>query len=159
MTDARFEDGVERRLALRAETAEDVPVLSALVQDAVLTGRDLARDRRRRRFALLLNRFRWEDLEAAARERRPYERVRSLLVIDGALSVEAQGMPPRDADTVLSLLGIGFVAGEDGAGVLTLTFAGDGAVRVTVECVDLTLTDVTRPYRAPSGKAPRHPED
>lgn len=157
-TDARFEDGAERPMALRAETTEDLPVLSALVQDAVLPASEMRYDRRRRRFALLINRFRWEDREAAARQGRPFERVRSLLVIDGALSVQAQGMPDRAADTVLSLLSLAFEPGEDGAGHLTLTFAGDGAVRLTVECLDVTLTDVTQPYRAPSGKAPAHPD-
>jgi hypothetical protein len=146
-------------MALRAEAAGDLPVLSALVQDAVLSAADMRLDRRRRRFALLVNRFRWEDREAAARQGRPFERVRSLLVIDGVLAVQAQGMPDRSADTVLSLLALGFEAGEDGAGHLTLTFAGDGAVRLAVECIDVTLTDVTRPYRAPSGKAPTHPVD
>jgi hypothetical protein len=155
--DARFEDGAERPLALRAETAEDLPALSALVQDAVLPATELRYDRRRRRFALLLNRFRWEDREAAARQGRPFERVRSVLIIDGVLAAQAQGMPGRSAETVLSLLALGFEPGAEGAGHLTLTFAGDGAVRLAVECLDVTLTDVTRPYRAPSGKAPTHP--
>ena len=159
MNDARFEDGAERPLALRAEAAEDLPVLSALVQDAVLPAAEMRYDRRRRQFALLLNRFRWEDRDAAARQGRPFERVRSVLAIAGALTVQAQGMPDRTADTVLSLLSLGFEPGADGAGILTLTFAGDGAVRVSVECLDVTLTDVTRPYRAPSGKAPSHPAD
>jgi hypothetical protein len=149
--DARFEDGAERPMALRAEAAEDVTILSALVQDAVLPASEMRYDRRRRRFALLLNRFRWEDREAAARQGRPFER--------GVLSAQAQGMPGRAEDTVLSLLALAFEPGADGAGHVMLTFAGDGAVRLAVECIDLTLTDVTRPYRAPSGKAPTHPAD
>ncbi len=159
MTDARFEDGAERPLALRAEGAADVPVLSALVQDAVLTAADLRYERRRHRFALMLNRFRWEDRAAAERQRRPVERVRSILVIDGVLGAAQQGMPPRGADTVLSLLSVAFEGEGDGAGALVLTFAGDGAVRLTVECIDLTLTDVTRPWKATSGRAPSHPAD
>jgi hypothetical protein len=47
-------------------------------------------------------------------------------------------------------------AGEDGTGVLTLVLAGDGAVALEVEALDVTLQDVTRPYLAPSGKAPDH---
>ncbi|MFN3643205.1 MAG: DUF2948 family protein [Gemmobacter sp.] len=156
--DARFEDGGERPLALRAEAPEDVAILSALVQDAVLPAADLRYERRKRRFALLLNRFRWEDRAAAERSGRPYERVRSLLVIDFVLAAKTQGLPGRDGDTVLSLLAIAYEPGAEGAGTLTLTFAGDGALRLAVECVDLTLTDVTRPWRAPSGKAPQHPD-
>jgi hypothetical protein len=158
MTDARFADGAERPLALRAESAEDLPALSALMQDAVLPASALRYDRRRRRFAMLVYRFRWEDRAAAERQRRPYERVRSLVVIDGALSAQTQGMPQRDAGSVLALLAIGFEPAAGGGGALTLTFAGNAAVRLSVECIDLTLTDVSRPWRARSGKAPAHPD-
>jgi hypothetical protein len=39
-----------------------------------------------------------------------------------------------------------------------LTLAGDGAIRLSVEALDVTLKDVTRPYVAPSGKLPGHPD-
>jgi len=156
--DARFEDGAERPLRLKAETPEDVAVISSLLQDAVLTGADLRHDPRRRRFDLLLNRFRWEDADAASRQKRAFERVRTVLGIGDVLKVSHQGLQSRAPDQVLSLLAIDFAPGEDGTGVLTLTLSGDGALQLQVECVDLTLTDVTRPYRAPSGSQPKHPD-
>ncbi len=156
--DARFEDGAERPLRLKVEDAEDLAVVSALVQDAVLPATDMKWQRASRRFSLLINRFRWEDKAAAERRGRDVERVQSLLVIDDVLKVFQQGLDVRDADTILSLLTLTFDAGEDGTGRLILTFAGDGAVALDVEAVNLVLQDVTRPYAAPSGKAPRHPE-
>ena len=51
---------------------------------------------------------------------------------------------------------LAFAAGPDGTGTLTLTLAGDGAVALSVEALEVTLKDVTRPYRAPSGKVPSH---
>lgn len=59
---------------------------------------------------------------------------------------------------ILSLLSVGWEAGEDGTGRLVLTLAGDGAIALETECVNVTLQDVTRPYEAPSKKAPEHPE-
>jgi hypothetical protein len=159
MTDARFEDGAERPLRLIAQDADDLRVISALCQDAVLPATEMRWDRRRRRFAVLLNRFRWEDRAAAEAARRPYERARALLVIDGVLAVRSLGIDRADRDLVLSLLSLDWVAGEDGAGTLTLVLAGDGAVALSVEALEVSLQDVTRPYRAPSGKAPSHPED
>jgi hypothetical protein len=70
--------------------------------------------------------------------------------------VVSQGIDRGDPDLVLSLLAIGFEPGADGTGRLVLTLAGDGAVAVEVECLDVTLADVTRPYAAPSGRAPGH---
>ena len=87
--DARFEDGAERPLRLRAETAEDLAVISALVQDAVGQTSDIAWMPRHRRFTLLLNRFRWEDSARARRQNRPFERVRCLLTIESATRVRA----------------------------------------------------------------------
>jgi hypothetical protein len=156
--DARFEDGAEAPLNLRAETTEDLGVLSALLQDAVLSGADMAWDRKARRLALLVNRFRWEDRAAAELRGRSYERVRSLLLVEGALTVASQGLTRGDGDTVLSILSLAWEPGEDGAGAITLTLAGDGAIRVGAEYLGVTLRDVTRPYAAPSGMTPRHPD-
>lgn len=158
LEDARFEDGAERALRLRAETAEDLAVISALTQDAIGQTSEIAWMPRHRRFAMLLNRFRWEDDAAARRQGRPFERVQALLSIEGTLRARANGIDPRDRDLVLSLLAIRFEPGEDGAGVLRLALAGDGEIALDVECLEVVLTDVSRPYLAPSGRAPGHPE-
>ncbi len=147
--DASFEDGAERPLNLGAADVDDLQVLSALAQDAVFPGSEMRWLREDRQFALLLNRFRWED------DRAEPERVRALLVISDVTGVASQGVA-RDADTILSLLSVTFEPGEDGTGHVILTLAGDGAVRASVEALDVRLKDVTRPYTAPSRKAPRH---
>lgn len=156
MTDARFQDGGEEPLRLVAQDAEDLKVISTLVQDAVLPVTELKYDAKRRRFALLLNRFRWEDRQEAERVGRAYERVRSVLVVEDVLKVQSFGFDRTDKDLVLSLLSLDFAPDTDGAGRLTLTLAGDGAIALGVEALEIRLDDVTRPYRAPSGKAPRH---
>ena len=68
MNDARFADADPAPLALVAQDVEDLTVISALVQDAVLPVTEITYDMRHRQLALLLNRFRWEDAEAARRE-------------------------------------------------------------------------------------------
>jgi hypothetical protein len=156
MTDARFEEGGEGPLRLVAQDGDDLKVIAALVQDAVLPVTELKYDARHRRFALLLNRFRWEDRAEAEAVGRAYERVRSVLVIEDVRKVQSFGFDRADRDLVLSLLSMSFEPGEDGTGRLTLTLAGDGAIALDVETLDLRLDDVTRPYRAPSGKVPRH---
>lgn len=158
MSDARFEDGAEAPLRLKVETPDDLAVLAALLQDAVLSGADIHYDRKARRLGLLLNRFRWEDRGHAEAQRRPYERVRALLLVSDVRAVQLQGLHPGATDTVLSLLDIGWQPGADGSGRLLLTLAGDGAIAAEVECLNLALRDVTRPYVAPSHKAPSHPE-
>lgn len=156
MSDATFDDGREAPLNLGALSPEDLQVISSLTQDAVFGIGDLTWRADIHRFAILLNRFRWEDHDAATLKGRPYERVRSLLVIDHVLGVSSQGINRGDKDLVLSLLGLTFEPSEEGAGHLMLTLAGDGALRLSVEALEITVKDVTRPYAAPSGKAPDH---
>ena len=151
--DARFEDGRETPLNLGAVSPQDLEVLAALTQDAVFPITEIAWQASRRRFAVLLNRFRWED---DGRARHGAERVQALLVVDHVLGVASHGVDRSDRDLILSLLSLTFEPGEDGSGHLLLTLAGDGALRLEVEALEVSLKDVTRPYTAPSGKAPTH---
>lgn len=160
MDDARFEDGaVERPMRLKAETSDDLVVISSLVQDAVAQTSDISWLAKKRRFALLLNRFRWEDAEAAKRTSRPFERVQSMVAIESVLNVKGQGIDPEDKSIALNLLSISFDPGEDGAGSVSLVFAGDGAIVLDVECLDVSLQDMSRPYVARAQRVPSHPED
>ena len=79
-----------------------------------------------------------------------------MLVVEDVTAVRSQGVPRGDDGTVLSLLSIEFEAGPDGTGTLALTFAGDGTIELQVEALEVLLRDVTRPYRAPSGRTPQH---
>jgi hypothetical protein len=156
LTDASFEDGGEQPLRLKALDAEDLGVLAALAQDAVFPASEMRLDSKARRFALLLNRFRWEDAPNAERRKRDFERVQSVLVIEDVMSVKTQGVSKDDPDMVFSLLSISFEPSEDGMGQVLLTLAGDGAIAIEVEALEVVLRDVTRPYVAPSKKAPAH---
>jgi Protein of unknown function (DUF2948) len=156
MTDAGFEDGADQSLRLIAQDVDSLGVFAALLQDAVFPITEMTYAKPRRRFALLLNRFRWEDRDAADRAGRKYERVQSLLVFEDVLSVQTNGIDRSEKDSVLSLLDMRFDQGQDGMGSLTLLLAGGGAIALQLESLDATLRDTTRPYFAPSGKAPDH---
>lgn len=158
MADAKFEDGVENPLRLKAETTSDLTIISTLVQDAVGQNSEISWLAKKHRFAILLNRFRWEDEAAAKKQGRPFERVQSTLIVESCLNVSAQGIDPNDKDMAFNLLSVAFETGEDGAGRVVFTLAGDGAIALDVECLDVTLTDVSRPYIARSQQIPTHPE-
>lgn len=148
--DARFEDAGDGPVALRALEAEDVPVISALVQDAVFPAAEMRWDPARRRFAVLINRFRWERREGAP------ERVQAVLAVEDVLKVSSQGIDRKDPDLVFSILALTWTPSEDGMGRLEVVLAGDGAIALDVEALEITLKDVTQPYGAISGKAPEH---
>lgn len=152
--DARFEDGREAPLNLGALDAEDLKVISSLTQDAVFPASEMRWHQKGARFALLLNRVRWED---TGKTRHAAERVQSVLMFNNVQRVSTQGVTKGDADTILSLLHIEFNETDAPSGDVLLTLAGDGAIRLSVEALEVTLKDVTKPYVAPSRKLPEHP--
>ncbi len=156
MVDASFQDGNENPVRLLAQTVEDLEVISTLVQDAVGQNSEVSWMPRHNRFALMINRFRWEDQANATLQSRPFERVQATLVISNVLKAGADGINSRDKESIFSVLSIAFVSQEDAAGEVVVTLAGDGAIRLKVECLDVCLTDMSRPYKARAKLAPAH---
>lgn len=132
------------RFILKAGDAEDLEIISARLQDAVGRLKDFIWLPKERRFAVLLNRFRWEDAKG------PGTRVQAALRFDGVSRVQSSHVKQGAADAVVSLLAIRFTqAGDsDPGGMIELTLAGGGAFRLAVECIDVELTDLTRPWTA-----------
>lgn len=128
-----------RALRLIAEDADDLQVISAAVQDAVLKAENLKYDRRRRRFTLEVNRFQWEDAKS---KRGPKGRVRTLLAVDGVLGVKSRAVSKVDPDMVMSLLSMEFLPDQEPpGGKLSILFSGDGELELKVEALDVTLLD------------------
>ena len=137
MADDRSLAAGDSRLLLLANEPDEVPVLSALLQDATVRTADLAWEPRARRLTLLVNRFRWEA---------DATRVRCAFRVESVLRLQRRGWP---GDAVLDLLAV-TVDGDD----LLLTFAGGAALRASVECVDLILEDLGAPW--PAARVPAH---
>jgi hypothetical protein len=142
-----------RALRLRAEDAEDLAVLAACLQDALVAVGAMSFDARRRRFVMALNRFCWE-CESPRRFGQQHQRVATGLRVEGVQSVRAQGIDRSKGDNVLELLSILGEAGPEGAATLIFVFAGGGAVRLEVECIDCYLADLDQPVPVPV--RPRH---
>jgi hypothetical protein len=156
MSDAKFEDGGDRPLRLKALDSDDLAVMSSLTQDAVFPASEMRWARKARRVALLLNRFRWEDAPNAKIGKRSVERVQAVMSIEDVMSVKSQGVQAGDADTIMSLLSVSFEPSTDGRGRVLMTLSGDGAIAIEVEALEIMLADVTRPYIAPSKSVPQH---
>ncbi len=149
MTETRA--AADAPLRLLAEDADDLSVISAALQDAVLKIGDITFEPKARRLTLALNRFRWEK-----GVKRP-ERVRSGLQLNGVLKVQARNLRRDARNAVLSLLDVTFEpsgAPEDPGGAVILRFAGDGDMRAQVEALDVALADVSPPW--PARRAPSH---
>jgi hypothetical protein len=133
-------------LKLMAEDAADLDIIAAAAQDALLQVGDISYDNKARRFAAMLNRFRWEN----AGEAGPFERVRSALSFESVLSVKSRKLRMDAPDGVASLLSIGFMPdAEPPGGEVRLVLAGGGEIALKVECLDAILMDMGAPWRTP----------
>jgi hypothetical protein len=130
------------RLKLIAFDADDLAVLSAHLQDAILKVDDMAYLPREKRCALIVRRFDW-DGAAKSRDRR-LQRRQTALRFERVLAARTSGLDLGKKGDVLSLLAIRFEprANEDPAGAVTLYFAGGGAIQLDVECIEAELKDL-----------------
>jgi hypothetical protein len=126
-------------LKLLAFDEEDLQVISAHVQDAVVRVGDMGYARGDRRFALLMNRFDWESIDG---RRSKGLRKRAALHFDAVQSVVTNGFDVNARDGVLELLAITFSTIDGPAGIVELSFAGGGTVRLGVECLEARLADL-----------------
>jgi hypothetical protein len=144
-------------LKLVALDGEDLEVLAAHLQDAVLLVGDIAYLPKEERFAALVNRFDWASaLTDGANGRKSYERRRSALRFERVRSCQTLHIRTQAKDAVLSLLTISFEPTDPPSGYLLLTFAGGAAVRLEVDYIEATLTDLGPVWR--TRLQPRHPE-
>lgn len=133
-------------LRLLAEDPQDLEIISAAMQDAVLKVGDVVYEAKARRLTIAFNRYRWEAGGG--------ERVRCGLQLAGVLNVQTRKIRRGAKDAILELLAMTFTPAEAPGGAITLTFAGGGDLRATVECVDAVLADVSPPWRTP--REPAH---
>jgi hypothetical protein len=123
-------------LKLAAFDADDLSVVSAHLQDAVIRVGDVTYLPEQRRFVLVGRRFDWE-----AGEREPRRRLTGCH-FDRVLAVKTRGIDRSRPDDVLNLLAITFEAGEAPSGAATLHFAGDACIRLEVECIESLMKDL-----------------
>lgn len=144
-------------LKLIALDIDDLAVVSAHVQDAVLKVGDMAYLPRQRRLAMLLRRFDWQG--AAGESNVGLERRQAALRFERVLKAQFTGLDPGRKADVLSLLAIRFeaAAADDPKGIATLQFSGGAAIRLEIECVEVELRDLGPAWRTKS--RPRHPGD
>jgi hypothetical protein len=133
-------------LKLLAQDAEDLEVISAAMQDAVMKVGDIAFEPKAKRLTIGFNRYRWETGGGA--------RVRAGVQLAGVLKVETRKIRQGAPDAVLELLAMTFEAGEAPGGAVILSFAGGGDLRASVECVEAVLADVSEPW--PTRRKPAH---
>ncbi|WP_296738880.1 DUF2948 family protein [Mesorhizobium sp.] len=135
-------------LKLIALDDQDLSIVSAHVQDAVMKVSDLEYLPAAKRFVLTMNRFVWEAKSGLFRQHN--ERRQSVLHFDRVLGAKTSGIPRDKPAEVLSLLAISFVAISKPAGIIELVFSAGGTIMLDVECIEARLADIGGAWEATS---------
>lgn len=153
-------------LKLIALDAEDLGIISAHLQDAVLRVGDMVYLPDEKRFVALANRFDWAKAKVPPQTSRKtssdsFERHRAGLRFERVNSAKVQGFDFKDKKAALALLAVTFEPAssqnETPEGDVTLTFSGGAAIRLSVECIEAELKDLGAAWTAK--RSPEHPED
>ena len=142
-------------LRLRAADAEDLAVISACLQDALVSVRDLAYDRAARTFVLVANRFRWEA-SADGPDGAPFERILCGVAFDAVDGAAYRSFQRGEEDRILSLLAIREAPDRAGARI-DLDFAGGAAIRLIVAEISCRVRDFGEAW--PTAWRPGHQLD
>ena len=134
-------------MKLAAVDTDDLKVISAHMQDALVALSNIRYLGKQRKFALVANRFAWE-LQPIS------ERRRSGLHFEHVLSAQQIGIPQMTEDMILALLSITFEPGKSPSGTVILTFSGGFTIRLAVECIDVQLRDLGAAWAAEN--SPHH---
>jgi hypothetical protein len=133
-------------LKLMAEDAADLEIIGAAVQDALVRVGEINVDKRARRFAMLISRFRWEEAGATG----PFERIRAALSFESVLGIKSRKVRLESKDALASLLSVSFTPAEEPpGGIVRLVLAGGGEIELEVECLDALLMDLGATWQTP----------
>jgi len=137
-------------LKLVALDRDDIEVVSAHVQDALVRVADIFWQPREHRFVMALNRFDWITAADAKGDstKADYRRCRTALRFERVLSCKCRKLDQSNRDARLNLLAVEFVEGDPPAGVVTMTFSGGGVIRLEVECLEAELADLGEIFTA-----------
>jgi hypothetical protein len=147
-------------LKLVALDRDDIEVVSAHLQDAILKVADIRWRPNENRVVVCVNRFDWEAAQGTRGSSSPdFRRRRAALRFDRVSACKCRDLSAVQKDQVLNLLAVSYApkSEDDPAGVVTLTFSGGGMLRLEVECLEVELADLGPTWDA--GCCPEHAID
>jgi|TARA_B110000971_G_scaffold197442_1_gene213305 hypothetical protein len=139
-------------LKLLAVSDEDLRVVAAHLQDAIVSVQDIASLKKNRIFLIQLNRFMWEDVEKGVF--RKNKRIRTVLKFDNVISVLSKNINIKKNKFFLDFLTIESSLLPDKSYEIKLIFSGDAVIKIKTEVIDVTLDDQGSPWE--SRTQPKH---
>ena len=143
---------VVKNLKLIAKTEEDLKVVSAHLQDSIVSTSNIANLKKNNLFLMQINRFMWEDIERGVF--RKNKRIRSVIKFENVIKVLSKNIDQYEKDKFLDFLAIETIKMPDNNYEMKITFEGDSVIRVVAEVIEVTLDDQGEPWETKN--KPKH---
>ena len=151
----------EKKLKLLGRSVDDVEVLSALLQDSIIPGADMAFDRKLEEFVFVANRFCWElkpSAEVTGSDGKPLHKRRLCGVrISHVRSIQHHKWPHKRHLALFNLLALrhmDMAEQADKRAVLQFELSGGSCLRLKIDEIDIALEDLDSGY--PTILQPEH---
>ena len=141
-----------KNLKLIARTDEDLRIISAHLQDSIVSTANIASLKKNKIFLMQLNRFMWEDVEKGVF--RKNKRIRTVLKFENILKVASKNVDQNKNDRFLDFLAIETIKMPDKNYEMNLIFSGDAVLKLVAEAIEVTLDDQGSPWE--SKNKPEH---
>ena len=145
----------ENRLKLRAVAAEDVEIMSALLQDSLVAANDLHYQKDAASFVMVINRFCWEQADDNGSQTQP-NRCLCGLKVAHVKQVSQRGLS-AGVNQFYNLLSVTYEETKENEKVvnrLTFTFSDGYGIRLTVDKLAFIVQDIATPH--PGLARPQH---
>ena len=137
---------MSEELKLKAFDEDGLTIISSLYQDSIFKKNEYDYDEKSKRFAILMSRFCHEAIDK--------QRIRTAVHFDYVENLKTKNINKDDKDETLVLLAIKFDQIKKPSGSIILEFSGNKAINLSVENIEVFLTDIGEPWL--TAKKPNH---
>ena len=131
-------------LKLIGKNEEDLKVISAYLQDSIVTIKDIVFLKKNKIFVMIVNRFMWEDIEKGVF--RKHKRTRCALRFGEVIEAKSKNINQKNRNKILECLAIKCRLFSDENYEIKIFFSGNSLITIMTETIDVVVHDLGRPW-------------
>ncbi len=131
-------------LKLTGKNKEDLRVISAYLQDSIVSIKNILFLKKNKTFLMIVNRFMWEDVEKGLF--RKNKRITCAIKFEEVITVKSKNINQKKKNKLLECLAIECEQNSDETYKIRIFFSGGGIITIISEVIDVVLDDLGKPW-------------
>ena len=134
----------KENLRLVGKNRDDLKVISAYLQDSIVTIKDIVFLKKNMTYVMIVNRFMWEDAEKGVF--RENKRIRCAVKFEEVINVKSKNINQKNKNKPLEYLAIECNLTPDKAYQIKIFFAGDSIITLKTEAIEVVMHDLGKSW-------------